>query len=173
MKKGHIYIIFAISIVFGTLFYYAKYNDSLTDDYFSKLLGLEKAVINDVCIDNDLSVFGDGIAVEEYKLSDETFSLFEDEFRKKSNLLSKSNYLKKYESSIEWKTTPIDFDLSSRFDISDVLAKNDKCFNEKTLIKLLNEEGNYYSSYYSSSDYFTFFVINSKTKSIYVIQRTF
>jgi len=169
MKKVYwIIIVILLSII--ALYIYSYYHDTLGNEYFSDLLGVKDADVNYVCLDQELDSFGEGRTVEEYRLSDEAFRKFEVNFFKGEITPSINKYFSKYDSLTGWKKTPQEFNFNSRFGFESTVRRNEKCLTVDELNRLLSEKGNYYNIYYNVYDYFIFFIISSKTKSIYVIQ---
>lgn len=145
--------------------------DPLTDEYFIPLLGATEVNIDRVCSNNDLSVFSDGRAVEEYQLSESTYNDFIKRFKDES-IPKPNKYSEKFSETLVWKETPIALEDSLITQIPKYMFQ--KCLSYDQLRQLLTIPGNYYAAYYNAPgfEYFTLFVISKKSKSLYVLQNT-
>lgn len=157
------------TLIIGIAFavYYYQHSDDRSNTFFADLLKVDKSKTTKVCLDYNLSALGTGKAAEEYKLSDETFISFVQSYKNYNS----SNYLKKFDNVAWWSKTP-NTEILSNVDLSVVLDEHQKCYNESFLRGLLEEDGNYCSVAYTSKDFFAFIIIDSKTKSIYLVENT-
>ena len=174
MKR--IYLISIISFLLiagvGYLIYDYYYGDARSSKFFAKFLNINNPKIKTICLDYDLSWKSEGTSVEVYELSEETFL----SFKNNHNSISKSSFIENLrliesDTVILWTLTP-DSNVLSLFYFMYPLEKHTKCFNLNILSDILETHNNYYSVAYKCSDYFYFFLIESKTRKLYIIQNT-
>lgn len=172
-KKYYIFILLLLligAIVF--IIYYYKNCDGRTNEFFSKLLNVDNAKVKTICLDYNLSLFSEGSSIEEYKLSTATF----DSFLKNKELLDKSFFIENLrivesDTIILWNKTP-NSNILSFFDFEYPLRNHTKCFDIEILSNILEIPDNYYCAAYKFSEYFYFFLIDSRTQTLYVVQNT-
>jgi len=174
MKKRFLRLIFLfLSIAsIGYIIYVYYYGDVRSSRFFETFLNINNAKVKTICLDYNLSWMYEGKSVEVYELSEETFNTF----RKNHKSINKSSFIENLriiesDTIILWTLTPA-LDVLLLLDLDYPLEKHKKCFNFKMLSDILEIHGNYYSMAYKSSDYFYFFLIDSKTKKLYIIQNT-
>ena len=173
MKKIFLKLIpFLLIASVGYIIYVYYYGDVRSNNFFVKFLNINNAKVKTICLDYDLSWKYEGTSTEVYELSEETFN----SFVKNHQSIHQSSFtenlrITKSDTVILWTPTPA-LDVLLLFDFKYPLETHTKCFNLNTLSNILATPGNYYSIAYIVSDYFYFFLIDSKTKRLYIIQKT-
>jgi len=172
MKKKYLIFIFSLLLIggIGYVIYNYYYGDIRSNKFFTKFLNIENAKVKTICLDYDLSLFSEGTSVEVYKLSDETFNSFISNYKS----IDKSYFTEyfNFDSIVLWSLTPPNYNILDLIDLKYPLEKHTKCFNLKTLNDILEIPDNYYSMAYIGDIYFYFFLIDSKTRNLYIVQST-
>jgi hypothetical protein len=165
-----------LKYMFLCLLFLFACDQRLNNDFFKSLLELPNARVKIICSNSDIFDNGKGYRWEVYKLSDETYNEFIKKFKIGDTITAPhKNYYSKGDSILAWRRTPIiskdTIIFNKRF--TDYNLKYAKCFSQNYFFNLLKTKGNFYSAYYyhyvnAEVEIFQWFIINSKTKEIYV-----
>jgi len=151
-------------------------SNKVRNDYFEFLFGLADVDVKLVCSNNDLFETGKGYRWEVYQLSDETFKAFTSKFGNSDTLeFPKKNLYSKNYGILTWRRSPVRVSDSSILNakLNTYKARGASCFAQNMFFNTLRSKDNYYSAYYyhytnSEVESFSWFVIDSRTKELYI-----
>lgn len=159
MKKKYNYLI--ILILFSSC-------NSFSDDFFDFLFNTHDISLNRECSDNP-SVFSEGKSFEIYSLSKANITLAIQGILRKPHSISNDKY-RRYKLP-EWHITPIinHNDSTYAFIHSEMSGKENKCFDKNALIKLLQQEKNYYTFLYDNLGRVKLFILDTNNKKLFLL----
>jgi hypothetical protein len=151
--------------------------DPLSDEYLSRLLGLEEVDITRLCENNPQGV-SDGTFIEIYSLSENTLNAFTKKFIRGIDTIdvpiNKDNYFIKKGHILTWRRTPIN-QTDYLTDILNLIIESDmKCYTKNDIFNLLRNKNNYYTIFYDKAgtlhiDKFKLFIIDSENSHLYLL----
>jgi len=139
------------------------------EDELPSILGVEKVEVESKTIYDELGgLKGEGMVLEEYKLSDKTIADF------KANLTSSTEFNYK-DKSIKWNKIPIDSSFMEPLSkIIDYKAFDSELYIKIEQIKaLIHKPNTYYSIVFEdeNEDYVQLFVFDLNTKTLFTIDQ--
>jgi hypothetical protein len=165
-----------IKYLFLSFFLLFSCDNKLNKDFFKSLLELPTADVKIICNNSRIFDSGKGYRWEVYQLSDDTYNEFVKKFKRGDTISAPNrNYFSKGDDILSWRKTPISSHDSEIIN-QKFASHNNKdtiCFDQKQFFNLLEVKGNFYSAYYyhytnDEIESFQWFVIDGKTREIYI-----
>lgn len=158
MKKKYLYIVF-LAFIFSC--------NNLSNDFFEFLFNSKGINLNRECFDNP-PLFSEGRTFEIYSIKDVNMSLLTENILDKSKFV-KSNKYPRYDIP-EWHKTSINLnDSVYAFIHSEMKDKKNACFDENGLMKVLQQEENYYTFLYDDLGKTKLFILDTKSHKLFLL----
>lgn len=148
------------------LFFVASCN-RLKGDFFHFIFKVDSLSVSRVCSDNP-SFFSEGRFFEMYSIPEKDLDRIVKSITRSPLSRNTISEYPEYENPI-WKATPIKGDSILQFIHTQMIEKENKCFDESTIKEVLQREGNFYLPLRDRLGRTKLFILDTKTAELFLL----